>query len=97
MVVKFGYSLQSMRLLVNFNFQRFGVQSVKRILNWMKSKQFDKNSEIIDIGCGNGFTCYKLVRYCFEPFKVQFSLILLFSRLKKDIKIFLALIILKNL
>lgn len=42
---------------------RFGAQSVKRVINWLKTKEIDINSEIIDIGTGNGFTCFKLVNY----------------------------------
>jgi hypothetical protein len=41
--------------------KRFGAQSVKRVINWLKTKEIDINSEIIDIGTGNGFTCFKLV------------------------------------
>ena len=52
---------------VNSYKKRFGIQSVKRVLSWLKTKNCKKNSSIIDIGCGNGVTCCMLV-YKFDLF-----------------------------
>ena len=41
------------------------MQTVKRVINWLKNKDTEKSAEIIDIGTGNGFTCFKLVNICF--------------------------------
>ncbi len=39
---------------------RFGNQSVKRIIQWIKKSNIPKDSKIIDLGCGNGYTCCQL-------------------------------------
>ncbi|CAF1127719.1 unnamed protein product [Brachionus calyciflorus] len=45
----------------------FGIQTAKRVVNWLKNKQVDKeNSSIIDIGCGNGFSCCMLAEAGFK-------------------------------
>ena len=44
----------------NNQINRFGNQSVKRIVNWIKKSNIPKDSRIIDLGCGNGYTCCQL-------------------------------------
>jgi len=39
---------------------RFGTQTVKRVVTWIKNKNLSKESYFVDIGCGNGYTCIKL-------------------------------------
>lgn len=42
---------------------RFGNQVVKRVIQWIKSNNdIAKTSSIIDLGCGNGYTCCELVK-----------------------------------
>ena len=49
--------------------KRFGIQTVKRVVTWLSSNEniSKTDTKIVDIGCGNGYTCCKLVRSLDAP------------------------------
>ena len=44
----------------------FGIQSARRVVNWLKIKRNSRDLSIVDIGCGNGFTCCLLAEAGFK-------------------------------
>jgi 2-polyprenyl-3-methyl-5-hydroxy-6-metoxy-1,4-benzoquinol methylase len=54
------FAILSRHIGIEFIFYlRFGHHATKSVIKWIK-KKIEKTFKIIDLGCGNGFTCCEL-------------------------------------